>query len=186
MDEVRIRKRKRPEGFMVWRAYVLAEDEFGVWLYTPEGSIVCGARGGEVASSYVGVPEKPGLHVLHLVPPAAWWFGTWANDGIGQRVAIDICTPPVHVDGEWVFDDLELDLYRRGSTLGVFDEDEFDDGCAAGHIGPDEAEACRGTASKLHERLRTGDTLFDSVGWERLRAAIALSLPSLVIELNEV
>jgi hypothetical protein len=105
---------------MVWRAYVLAEDGFGTWLFTPEGSIVSGRRDGEVdRSSYVGVPDKPGLHVLHLVPTAGWWFGTWANDGVGQRIAIDICTPPVHIDGEWLFDDLELDLYRRGSRLGV-------------------------------------------------------------------
>jgi hypothetical protein len=170
---------------MVWRAYVLGEDGFGTWLFTPEGSIVRGRRGGEVGSSYVGVPDKPGLHVLHLVPVAGWWFGTWANDGFGQRIAIDICTPPVHIDGEWLFDDLELDLYRRGSRLGVFDEDEFDDGYAAGHIGPDEAEPCRGTASELHHRLRDGDALFDSVGWDRLQAAIALGLAPLAIDLSE-
>jgi hypothetical protein len=170
---------------MVWRAYALGEDAFGTWLFTPEGSIVCGRRGGKVGTSYVGVPDKPGLNVLHLVPNAGWWFGTWANDGVGQRIAIDICTPPVHTDGEWIFDDLELDLYRRGSQLGVFDDDEFDDGCAAGHIDHHEAEACRGAASELHHRLRDGDALFDSVGWDRLQAAIGLSLAPLSIDLNE-
>ena len=69
--------------------------------------------------------------------------------------------------------------------MGVFDEDEFDDGCAAGHIGPDEAQACRGTASELHHRLRDGDALFDSVGWNRLQTAIDLSPAPLAIELNE-
>jgi predicted RNA-binding protein associated with RNAse of E/G family len=112
-------------------------------------------------------------------------FGTWANDGVGQRIAIDICTPPVHIDGEWLFDDLELDLYRRGSRLGVFDEDEFDDGYAAGRIGPDEAQACRVTASELHHRLRDGDALFDSVGWDQLQRAIGLSLAPLATDLNE-
>jgi len=170
---------------MVWRAYVLRRGQLGTWLFTPEGSIVRGRRDGEVGSSYVGVPDKPGLHVLHLVPTAGWWLGTWANDGVGQRIAIDICTPPVHIDGEWLFDDLELDLYRRGSRLGVFDEDEFDDGCAAGHICPDEAQACRVAASELHDRLRDGDALFDSVGWDLLQTAIGLSLAPLAIEPNE-
>lgn len=185
METVRIRKRKRPGGFMVWRAYVLGEDRFGTWFFTPEGSIVRGRRGGEVGSSYVGVPEEPGRHVIHLVPPSGWWFGTWANDGVGQRVAIDIRTPPVHRGGEWLFDDLELDLYRRGSRLGVFDEDEFEESCAAGHIGPAEAQVCRETASELHHKLRDGDALFDSMGWERLRAAIGLGLASLTIDPDE-
>lgn len=185
MDTVHIQKRKRPEGLMVWRAYVLGADDFGTWLFTPEGSLVRGRRGGEVASSYVGVPENPGLHVLHLVPTNGWWFGTWAIDGVGRRISIDICTPPVYVDGEWHYDDLELDLYRRGTRLGVFDEDEFEAACTAGHIGRDEAQACRESASALHDRLRDGDDLFDSVGWDRLQLAVDLRLEPLRVELNE-
>lgn len=170
---------------MVWRAYALGEDRSGTWLFTPEGSIVRGRRGREVRSSYVGVPDKPGLHVLHLVPSTGWWLGTWAKEGVGRRIAIDICTPPVHVDGEWLFDDLELDLHRRGPQLGVFDEEEFEDGRTAGHIGPDEARECRRTASELHRRLRDGDALFDTVGWDRLEAAIGLRLAPLGIDLQD-
>lgn len=166
---------------MLWRAYVIEEDGYGTWLYTPEGSIVRGARGREVESSYVGLPDNPGLHVLHLVPTTGWWFGTWANDGIGQRVAVDICTPPVLASGEWVYDDLELDVYRRGLLLDVLDKDEFNESCAAGHIGLEEAEACRETATELHRRLRDGDDLFDSIGWDRLHSVVELGLPSLTM-----
>ena len=67
----------------------------------------------------------------------------------------------------------------------MLDEDEFDEGCAAGHIGPDEAQACRVTASELHHRLRDGDALFDSVGWDQLQRAIGLSLVPLATDLNE-
>lgn len=171
---------------MVWRAYLLGEDRFGTWLFTPQGSIVRGTCDGEIACSYVGAPEEPGLHVLHLAPNDGWWFGTWTIDELGQRVAIDVCTPPVHVDGEWHFDDLELDLYRCASTLGVFDEAEFADGCAAGHITPDEARAGRATASDLHDRLRHGDVLFDAVGWDRLQEAIALDAFPLTVELSDL
>jgi len=118
---------------MVWRAYVLQEDEHGTLLYTPQGSTVVGRRGGVVRTSHVGVPEAPGLHLLQLVPAGAgWWFGTWAVDQVGPRTAIDICTAPRWEDGAWSYDDLALDVYRRLDTVGMFDRDEFDEAWQVG------------------------------------------------------
>lgn len=166
---------------MVWSAYVLNEDEYGTWLYTPEGSIVAGRRGGVVGSSYVGIPEAPGLDVLQLVPAdCGWWFGTWAVDQVGPRTAIDICTPPAFHDGEWSYVDLELDVYRRQEMVGIFDGDEFDEACHSRMISAIEREVCLSTAAGLDNRLRAGDRLLDEVVWDRLAAGLRLDLPPLL------
>jgi len=165
---------------MVWMAYLLEEDEHGTWLYTPEGSRVAGRRGGAVATSYVGIPEAPGLHVLQLVPAGgAWWFGTWAIDQVGRRTAIDICTPATFEDGEWSYVDLELDVYRRQDAVGIFDGDEFDEACQSGMIEADEREVSVSTAAGLDDRLRGSDGLLDEVVWDRLAAVVRLELPPL-------
>ena len=35
--ETVIRKIKRPDGIARWAAYQVTEDEYGVWLFSPEG-----------------------------------------------------------------------------------------------------------------------------------------------------
>lgn len=166
---------------MVWCSYVIEENEQGTWLYTPEGSIVAGRRGHVVRSSFMGVPEAPGLHVLQLVPAGGvWWFGTWAVDHGAPRTAIDICTPPAFHDGQWSYVDLELDVYRRQETVGIFDRDELEEACRLGTISPIEREVCLRTAARLDDRLRGTDWLLDEVVWDRLAASVRLNLPPLV------
>jgi hypothetical protein len=165
---------------MVWKAYVLGDDEYGTWLYTPEGSRVVGRRGGVVSSSFVGIPDAPGLHVLQLVPAdGGWWFGTWAVDHVAPRTAIDICTPPAFAEDEWSYVDLELDVYRRQDTVGIFDDDEFDEACQSGLISADERDVCLAAAAELDDRLRGSDRLLDEVVWDRLAAGVRLDVPAL-------
>lgn len=165
---------------MLWMAYVLGEDEHGVWLYTPKGSLVRGKRADMHAESFVGVPTEPGLDVIHLAPAhKQWWFGSWAVDDIGQRTRIDVCTP-AEIDGSQVtYVDLELDLYRRADVVGIFDEDELDEAFEAGLISGSEREQSLRTAHDLDGHLRSGHDLFDEVVWRRLEGAVERRLPPL-------
>ena len=66
----------------------------GTWLYSPEGSLVRGEKDGVVAFNEVGRRNRDrGSHYIHLVPPGAWWFAVWADDGNSRSVAIDVCVP---------------------------------------------------------------------------------------------
>jgi hypothetical protein len=179
-----IRKRKRPSGDGLWGAYEVARDEHGVWLYTPEGSRYRGtARDGSVGHCFAGQPDAPGLHVVHLVPSgAAWWFGLWKEwDGV-RHLSIDVCSPATPIGDEWAYVDLELDLYKSSDgTVGVYDEDEFDEAVAAGLIDDAERRACLDVAAQLEPRLRTHvDPLLDEVAWARLADAVSLGLPPIV------
>ena len=175
-----IRKRKRPAGSGLWGGYEVDRDEHGVWLYTPEGSHFRGTSvNGEVAECFAGKPDEPGLHVMQLLPGAgAWWVGHW-KVWSGQRIlSIDISTPATLAANEWGYTDLELDLFKSSDgTLGIFDDDEFEEAVANGFISESERRVCRETASALDHRLRSGrDPLLDSLAWSRLESAIALRL----------
>jgi hypothetical protein len=181
VQTVRIRKQKRPTGQMIWRAYVFTADQFGTWLYSPEGTLVRGEKDGVIAFNEVGRGNRDrGAHCIHLVPPGGWWFAIWADDGHARSVAIDVCVPP-SFDGEgWRFTDLELDLYKSGQgEARVDDEDEFADAVREGLISQSERTAALAAASELGRRLAGYDRLFDGIGWRHLAAAIQLSLPPL-------
>src|SRR5688572_14299615 len=105
-----IRKTKRPDGMGRWPAYVLAEDTFGTWLYSPLGCIYRGQRGETTGECEVGQGDRDRGHpVLHLVPKIGWWFAAWYRLDGAATIGIDICTPPACVDNEWRYTDLELD-----------------------------------------------------------------------------
>ena len=181
---VLIEKVKRPDGRGRWGAYVVAEDEHGVWLYTPQGSIFQATKDGVVSTCSAGEPRPPGVSVLHLVPPSAWWFARWQVSPTGvSALAIDICTPATFDAGErrWEYVDLELDLFKSSDgVVGIFDQDEFDDAVTAGEITPEEAAVCEATAAALDARLRRHDELFDELAWGRFAEAIRLDLPPIV------
>jgi len=88
VQTVRIRKQKRPTGQMIWRAYVFTTDQFGTWLYSPEGTLVRGEKDGVIAFNEVGRGNRArGAHCIHLVPPGGWWFAIWADDGHARPTA---------------------------------------------------------------------------------------------------
>jgi hypothetical protein len=167
---------------MTWRAYEFTVDEFGTWLYSPQGTLVRGEKDGEVLFNEVGRGNRDrGSHCLHLVPPpGAWWFAIWADDGTLRSVAVDVCVPPSFDGEEWCYADLELDLYKSNEGVsGVFDEDEFDDAVRAGLISEPERTAALAAAGELGPKITGYDPLFDDIGWKHLAAATQLSLPPL-------
>lgn len=166
---------------MMWRAYVFTVDEFGTWLYSPAGTLVRGEKDGVTGFTEVGRGNRDkSSQCIHLVPPGAWWFAVWEDDGDLRSVAIDVCVPPSFDGEEWCYTDLELDLYKSNrGQCGVFDADEFEDAVRKGLISESERTASLAVARQLGPRLARHDPLFDDLGWKRLAAARRLSLPPL-------
>ena len=80
-----IRFAKAPEGFMGWRTYALGVDGFGTRLFTAE------------VPSYM-------CFISFRLPKGGLGPGERRSR---PRLAMDICTPPVHADGDGLFDDLD-------------------------------------------------------------------------------
>ena len=170
-----IRKIKRPEGIARWSAYIIHEDHYGLWLYSPKGTLFRSQKGSVIGECEVGQGNREaGLHVMHLIPNKALWIATWCLD----HIAIDICTPPTLIDDEWHYTDLELDpiAFPKWRII-VEDEDEFTDACTAGLIPPNDATEARSATTKVVEYLRHHIEPYVQVGWNKLEKAIHLSLP---------
>ncbi len=118
MDVVRFDGRKWPD-LLHWQmeAQVLGEDEHGVWLYIPEGTMA--RRGDEPAR-----PFRTGF--VSVVPDGEWWVGEFYWDHLQYAVYVNIGTPP-----KWYRDrvhqiDLDLDVVRYlNGTVEVLDEEDF-------------------------------------------------------------
>ena len=176
-----IRKIKRSKGFARWSAYEFDRDGFGLWLFTPPGSLFRAEVGGTTTECEVGQGTRPsGLAVLHLIPLSGWWMAQWTAEGVGVFVSVEVCTPPTLLGGEWRFVDLDLDPYRGpDGRVIVDDEDEFVAACAAGSITPIEAAAARAAATEVAGWLDSGVEPFGQVGWEKLRDAAQRGLAPL-------
>jgi predicted RNA-binding protein associated with RNAse of E/G family len=95
-------------------------------------------------------------------------------------VSVNISTPPRLQDGEWAYEDLELDVVKIGENQAfVEDEDEFAEACAVGLISTVEAEHARTCTTDVAGLLSAGMSPFDYSLWRRLEVAIELGLPSL-------
>lgn len=178
-----VRKRKRPSGTGTWSAYVIAEDEHGTWLFSPKGSLFRGEKDGEI----VGIVQVAqgdrgeGRDALHLVPRhEKWWFTAWGN--FDDTLTVDICLPMTFDGTTWEYVDLEIDLWAVPSTgdVGVVDEDEFEEACAAGHIPPTDRQPALAATAELRGLIEAKQAPFNEMGFERLAAAGALCLPPLV------
>jgi len=170
-----IRKIKRPEGIARWSVYIIKEDHYGLWLYSPKGTLFRSQKGSVIGECEVGQGNRDtGLHVMHLIPNEYWWIAAWYLD----HITIDICTPPTCIDGEWHYTDLELDpiAFPDGRII-VEDEDEFNDACNKGLIPPNEAIEARTATTTVVKHLCHQTEPFGQVGWHMLNQAISLSLP---------
>jgi len=186
MKTIVIRKIKRPDGIGRWPAYVLAEDSFGTWLYSPLGCIYRGRSGGTTAECEVGQGNRArGLPVLHLVPKIGWWFAAWYRLGGTAVIGIDVCTPPTCLNNEWRYTDLELDPHGfDDGRVELHDEEEFKAACEASLISAREAAEAGAAAAELMQSLRERREPFGRIGWDRLDSALALELPP-ITELGE-
>lgn len=98
---------------------MLGEDEHGVWLHAPEGTVA--QRGSEP-------PFPLRIGFVTLVPRRKWWVVEFNRHHPRRSVYVNIGTPPAW-DGDRVTQvDLDLDVVRRlDGTVEVEDEDEFHD-----------------------------------------------------------
>jgi hypothetical protein len=176
-----IRKIKQSKGFARWCAYELERDGFGLWLFTPQGSLFRAEIAGTITECEVGQGTRPnGLAVLQLIPLSGWWMAQWTAEAERSFISVEVCTSPALAGGEWQFVDLELDPYRASDgRVAVEDEDEFVAACKAGLIPAGEAAAARAAAAEVAGWLEGGVEPFGKVGWEKLRDAVALGLAPL-------
>ena len=181
MNTTVIQKIKRSKWFARWSAYAFPRDTFGLWLFTPPGSLFRAEVDGTITECEVGQGTRPvGLAVLHLIPLSGWWMAQWTVEGEQSFISVEICTPPALVDNEWHFVDLEFDPYcESDGCVVVDDEDEFVAACEAGLITPREAHAARAVATEVAGRLEDGAEPFGQVGWGKLREAVDLGLAPL-------
>lgn len=173
-----IRKLKRPDTMNRWAAYRVWEDELGVWLFSPKGTLYRGQTGSRIGECEVGQGDRDeGVPVIQLMPRSLWWTAIWSREH-NARISVDICTPPARYDGEWTYVDLELDsVLRECGSVELVDEDEFDEACQTGLIVEEEAAEARTAGAETIRAMRGQSEPFNKVGWERLDQALSLALP---------
>jgi len=181
VNPVVLRKVKRSGAYGRWPAYEIASDPHGHWLYSPKGTVYRGhPRVGEAVDWEIGRPPgaSEGASELHLVPRGRWWVAKWyVSEGL-RWISVDICEPPVLADGEWSFVDLELDpFWCEDGSVGVGDQDEFDEAVVSGALGPSLAAAARSAAAEILERLSMGVEPFAEVGWRYFDGDATSQLP---------
>jgi hypothetical protein len=182
VDVAVIRKVRRPNRVGVWPAYVVAEDDFGTWLFSPKGSLFRG----ENNEAVIGVVEvgqgdrDAGIDVLHLAPHGDWWFAAWWDLDDVRHLTVDIARPAEVVGGVCTYVDLELDLFKTNAgEIGVVDIDEFEEACAIGQISNSEQREALATTTAVEGLLRDDSPPMDQTGWRRLDQLRSLNLKPL-------
>lgn len=119
-DDIQVNYRKY-DGSLHWHARLrrLGEDEYGVWLGWPRGSVwQRGANGAVVTYGHA--------HVM-LFPRDRWWTAAFNGEPDKTELYCDITTVPRWPSpGLVTMIDLDLDVLRkRGGAPMLVDEDEF-------------------------------------------------------------
>ncbi|MCT2543038.1 MULTISPECIES: DUF402 domain-containing protein [Streptomyces] len=129
----------------------LGEDEHGVWLGAPVGT-VCST--GTEGATYTTREAR-----VMLIPRDAWWTGLFQAAPARLDAYCDVTTPPRWLHpGEVTMIDLDLDVCRTrdGGTVFVDDEDEFADHQVRYSYPSDVIARATTTAEQLRAAL-TGD-----------------------------
>ncbi len=147
--------------------YRLADDEHGLWLWAPAGTMC--ARGIE--------PPEPAQSVfIKLVTPGSWRTAIWNADG-EYELYVDIGTPPRWVGDTVQMIDLDLDIVvRRGrGEPELLDEDEFAAHQAELAYPPHLVAGARAAAAAAITAIGAGREPYATVGRTRLGEAVLLS-----------
>ncbi|NEA55859.1 DUF402 domain-containing protein [Streptomyces sp. SID13666] len=161
-DDVRVEYRKY-DGSLHWNMAMrrLGEDEHGVWLGAPKGSVSRKGHGPEIvfADAYV-----------LLFPREAWWTGTFNAAPRRTEIYCDVTTPPQWLSPtEVTMIDLDLDVIRkRGEpTPLLVDEDEFAEHQVRYGYPADVIEQAAGAAQWLMQQVGDGAEPFTTAyrGW---------------------
>lgn len=155
-------------GALHWHYDVdrLGEDEHGVWLGGPEGTLV--RRGSE--------PPISSPRFAILVPRDFWWTATFNENVFGSPfgyvVYVDVCTP-----AEWEGDtvsaiDLDLDVAMNAEgKVHLLDEDEFEEHRAAMGYPDHIIDRARAAAAATFTAMESRQEPFASVGQRWLEKA---------------
>ena len=144
-------------------AHRLGDDEHGVWLHVPQGTL---ARRGEEAPLHV-----PYGFVM-LVPDGDPWLVEFYWDNPSHPVYVNIGTPP-----EWHGDrvthvDLDLDVIRKpDGGIEILDEDEFADHQVRFEYPPQLVRSARAAADRAVELLTAAVEPFGVASQQWLRIA---------------
>ena len=150
MRDVRVVYRKYDEKlhWHQWMRY-LGEDEYGLWLGAPAGSV--SQRGDEP------VVTQDQAHV-QLFPRDKWFTAIFNDEPRYTEIYADITTPVEFSDDVVTMIDLDLDVIkRRDGTVFIDDEDEFAEHLERWRYPDEVVTRARGAAADLLERaaLRT-------------------------------
>ena len=140
---------------------VLGEDEHGVWLWAPRGTML--TRGDEPA-------RRAETSFVKLIRPDGWWSAVW-NERSRYEVYVDIATPATWEGDRVAMIDLDLDVVRMADdgSVVVLDEDEFVAHAAAMDYPPRLIDAARTAAAAVHLALEAATEPFGEAGRSWLR-----------------
>ena len=151
------------DGSLHWHfdALPLGEDEHGAWLGVPAGTEVSRGDGTTFVSDAFAV----------LVPAEAWWTAAFYGEpfepprGEPVEVYVDVCTPAQWDGGKMTAVDLDLDVVRfPDGTVGLLDEDEFQDHLVRFGYPAEVVDAARAAADLIAAALEGRTEPFDRVG----------------------
>ncbi len=169
MERATIIKRKLPDATGVWGAYVIAEDQHGTWFFTPANSPI-------EWTNLEGKSTAWEFDVLCLIPPSEWYFALWwGPSDHAVELSVDVTAPATRDGNVWSWLDLEIDLFRlKDGTVGIEDEDEFEESYTAGYISDAQRDESLRITPVIEQMLRNHNEPFDKVGRRHLEAALAL------------
>lgn len=172
METVAVRKIKRPDGTTLWRGYVVATDEFGTWIFSPQESTI------ETTKSGKSGREARKKDILALMPSDQWYSAVWwAGSGDEIDIYVDIAKPPIFANKEWKSVDLEIDVARTfDGVVTIEDEEELDEAHEADHISKDDHATALKEAEAMESKLRHRIEPFGLVGRQHFDDAVAQNL----------
>jgi hypothetical protein len=150
-------------------ADLLDDDEYGRWLWMPDGTPVDGPGGVWLA--------RAGLRLFPVGAP--WWsaFFVPATPDRPQQLYVDITTPAILTPGLITFVDLDLDVEILGDAPPVvLDEDEFEAHRRQWRYPDPVVENATRTVAEIHAVMTSGAEPFGSV-WRRWWAAALERFP---------
>lgn len=155
-------------GDLHWRhdLRMLGEDEHGVWLGGPAGSIV--QRGREPAKEWP-VP------FVQRIAPGRWWTLIYNGEAASNfRIYVDVVTQPCWVNESRVeMIDLDLDVVLGlDGSVKVLDEDEFEEHRVRFQYPPALVDRARSTAADVAIKLARRQEPFANSGATWLQQVI--------------
>ena len=133
----------------------VGEDEHGIWLWRPEGTLV--RRGDEVvyASPYPS---------LSLVVRDAWWTPSWWFGHPTMDVYVNINTPVDRSGDTWTSVDVDLDVIRwSDGGVEIVDRDEFEAHRLEYGYPADLVQAAEAAAAEVLGQVTAGGPPWDGV-----------------------